>query len=179
MSVVKSFAELGLQYEHQVQRFLARLRFHTKLVGGRGDEGIDLKGHWIINRRQAFVQCKNITSPCAPVIVREFEGVASRLNGQLGILVCSMPLSDQARVRMEGSEFSLMFLNLPFIRHPQPDGKEYGNVQEVIMSKGWRASFPELIVAPKMVGPMVDTLTLMDTHNRLEKYSFVYKKKIL
>ncbi|KAI7895536.1 uncharacterized protein EV154DRAFT_495188 [Mucor mucedo] len=57
-------------------------------VGGKGDGGIDLRGHWF-NNIQVIIQCKNLKTGCTPDHLRQLIGstvISSSKKKTIGIL---------------------------------------------------------------------------------------------
>lgn len=164
--ITKSYTELGTQYELHIQQLLTHtLGITSRHIGGRADGGIDLRGDWLIDStdNSVLVQCKNISARCAPVLVREFEGVLSRYPESVGILVCTTSPSELARVRIRACLLPMMYWAVPF------GGEEAVDVE---VSEGLRRKMPEFRV-------LASIYTDYQSGRRLERHLFTYKGRQL
>ncbi|SCZ97528.1 BZ3500_MvSof-1268-A1-R1_Chr4-3g07232 [Microbotryum saponariae] len=135
-----STVALGTAYELATLQFLSQppLSLQSLLrIGGANDKGIDLRGFYIpqrpvdddanddmvhegsVQRRRLrprrypiLVQCKAVSKPLQPSIVREFEGVLSTEPGGLGILVGMNGFTESAIKRALASELPMGLLRL-------------------------------------------------------------------
>ncbi|QSL66693.1 hypothetical protein MERGE_001077 [Pneumocystis wakefieldiae] len=78
-----------------VQDTLKRYNINLWRVGGRNDQGIDLRGYWYYEREKTrhklpvIVQCKNEKKKIGSRYIREMNGVLSEENeGILGLISC-------------------------------------------------------------------------------------------
>ncbi|KTW30236.1 hypothetical protein T552_00714 [Pneumocystis carinii B80] len=92
----KSAYYKGVFYEYIVQDTLRKYNMELWRVGGRNDEGIDLRGYWYYEREKkkyklpVIVQCKNEKKKIGSRYIREMNGVLSGENeGILGLISCS------------------------------------------------------------------------------------------
>lgn len=121
-SGLDSFVELGNRYEESVRRMLAVFGMELTKVGGRGDQGIDLQGVWSLDASfnpKVIVQCKNVSKPASPVLMRELEGTmirsftstqASPIQKTIGIFASPMVPSDACMNQLRRSPFPLLYI---------------------------------------------------------------------
>ncbi|SGY75921.1 BQ5605_C005g03458 [Microbotryum silenes-dioicae] len=135
-----STVALGTAYELATLQFLSQppLSLQSLLrIGGANDKGIDLRGFHIPQRSvdddddddlvhegsvqprrlrpkryPILVQCKAVSKPLQPSVVREFEGVLSTEPGGLGILVGMNGFTESAIKRALASELPMALLRL-------------------------------------------------------------------
>jgi hypothetical protein len=121
-SGLDSFVELGNRYEESVRRMLGFVGMELIKIGGRGDQGIDLHGVWSLDASfnpKVIVQCKNISKPASPVLMRELEGTmmrsftiaqASPVQKTIGIFASPMAPSDACMNQLRRSPFPLLYI---------------------------------------------------------------------
>ncbi|SCV69389.1 BQ2448_2409 [Microbotryum intermedium] len=134
-----STVALGTAYELATRQFLSQppLSLHSLLrIGGSNDKGIDLRGFFYTlprptsslvetdetstrsparrpkRRLPVIIQCKAVSKPLPPSIIREFEGVLSTEPKCLGILVGMNGFTELAIKRAFASEFPIGLLRL-------------------------------------------------------------------
>ncbi|KAF1912939.1 hypothetical protein BDU57DRAFT_521560 [Ampelomyces quisqualis] len=91
---------IGTRYEYTAALALLRLGFSLLRVGGQGDAGIDLIGHWVLaplrEPLRVIIQCKARNQSVSPCHLRELEGTLRgtpadwRNKDVLGLLVTTM-----------------------------------------------------------------------------------------
>ncbi|KZF23422.1 hypothetical protein L228DRAFT_246194 [Xylona heveae TC161] len=146
---------VGTHYEYTVQETLRRLGFSLARIGGRSDFGIDLLGHWQIPvpledatsgaepdaenvslplSLPVIVQCKAISRPPSPNMVRELEGAFAGApaayqaeGGVVGILATPKDATKGVRDALARSRFPLGFAKI---------AKETGVVEQLV----WNAT---------------------------------------
>ncbi|EMR10829.1 hypothetical protein PNEG_00975 [Pneumocystis murina B123] len=91
----KSAYYKGVFYEYIVQNTLKKYNMDLWRVGGRNDQGIDLRGYWYYEREKTkyklpvIIQCKNEKKKIGSKYIREMNGVLSGENeGILGLISC-------------------------------------------------------------------------------------------
>ena len=111
-----SFRTLGTAYERHASAVLRSIGLAMRQTGGKDDAGIDLQGVWHLSPSKslsAIAQCKRVSRPCGPSIVRELEGVLTRQpEDAVAMLVSTMPASDAARTALLGSLHAMLFLQI-------------------------------------------------------------------
>ncbi|CAI2168973.1 19329_t:CDS:2 [Funneliformis geosporum] len=112
---LKSNVYRGTLYEYET---ISCLKDHfgitTRRVGGTNDSGIDFRGRWTLPNNQKLNiigQCKNNSSKCSPISVRELEGVlCTETKDTLGILSSKSSFSKAAITRFYASPYPLILV---------------------------------------------------------------------
>ena len=99
-------------FESMVMRILARRGYNLVVVGGAGDEGVDLKGTGP-NGEVVVVQCKRYqqSKVIGPATVRELSGTMGMQKARVGILVTTSFFSDNARIVASNSPDKLLLVD--------------------------------------------------------------------
>ena len=111
----ESYSFLGRAYEEACGQVLAQIGISLRQIGGSGDGGIDLQGHWHLGEESVPViaQCKRISRTCPPIHVRELEGTLGKRVGEgVALLVASSPASTACIAAVMESRLPLLFLHL-------------------------------------------------------------------
>jgi hypothetical protein len=160
-------------YEYTVLLALARLGFALERVGGKDDAGIDLQGRWRLpsisssmnsigaqaeldadyEQRDvpAIVQCKSLSRPASPSIVRELEGsliaAPQRLYREgIGILAAPREATKGVREAMMRSKVPLAFVKVPQLE--SFDGLERSADEVAVVEQCiWNATAQERFLA--------------------------------
>ena len=106
----ESFTALGTAFEHTAIRVFSQYGLVLQHRGGAGDEGVDFKGNWPLERDgglpvSVIGQCKRTGGDVGPNFVRELQGVLSRVvlrrgsssGAILGLLVSSEGFTPAAK----------------------------------------------------------------------------------
>lgn len=88
------------RFEHLARRLLLSAGFvETKVLGGRGDGGIDGVGIYrpSLVSFLVYFQCKRQRKPVNPEAVRAFRGAIARLGGERGLFITTARFTPDAR----------------------------------------------------------------------------------
>lgn len=111
----------GRLYEYSCREFLqSQLSMQLVICGGAGDQGVDLRGHWTLDKpRDVLVQCKHYKQRLGPAAVREMEGTASYYTSEttlplLSVICARSGFTTSSWKRALASSKPLLLLHLDF-----------------------------------------------------------------
>lgn len=111
----------GRLYEHSCREFLqSQLSMQLVVCGGAGDQGVDLRGHWTLDKpKDVLVQCKHYKQRLGPAAVREMEGTASYYTSEatsplLSVICAKSGFTTSSWKRALASSKPLLLLHLDF-----------------------------------------------------------------
>lgn len=118
----KSTVYVGTHYEYTVLESLKRLGFSLQRTAGRGDQGIDLLGHWTTPSSpvplRVLMQCKALSRSLSPDRIRELEGAfigapaGWKGDGVLGFMVATKEATLGVREALQRSRWPIGYVML-------------------------------------------------------------------
>lgn len=111
-SISDMLAATPKQFEHMVERILRRQGYNLVVVGGAGDQGVDLRGTGP-DGAEVIVQCKRQQqqSRIAPKVIRELAGSVGMQRAEVGIFVTTTWFSESARVAAADAHVKLILVD--------------------------------------------------------------------
>jgi hypothetical protein len=142
----------GTQFERAVATALEGMGGFTVLrCGGAGDRGVDLRARLTPPGIPVLVQCKLVTSPLGPRVIRELEGTALAAlptGPGLALLVSNAPCTPRSKQALMASRLPMgaVVFAAGVASEPQQQQQHFASI---LLNPAAQSAWPGLVVATK------------------------------
>ncbi|KAJ2851757.1 hypothetical protein IWW36_000902 [Coemansia brasiliensis] len=148
-----STVEAGTIYEKLVVSIFNRLGASVDRTGGASDNGVDFYGDWQLPNHCKFQiagQCKHYEHKrIGPAIIREWEGVMSRQDNCLGMVVTTSGFTPSGTAAALSSAYPIALVTIDSPLKANVDSTDWDKVRGFIWNRAAQPFIGRLMVAKK------------------------------